>query len=248
MNAESFKDEVLSNYLDNQKLVSILFNPPNLSTGNGILFTGIFYYILAVNKLIDSKDIERFSKAIKNCYVINNHGQCLGLLNRNPGRLDLEAQDDYIGAALASSVVDKTICRHIELYGSVNNWSYDNQRPFQFSLRCWHQRFPGLVGFYKICAYGDYNLNIFDPNLFDTFSIFIKLLLPISMDASDVILDWLMTRAFKRRWIFKYLVKYWEYRFLKIYGEVNRVMKIYYGESHPFSRVKMDIDGVVITD
>lgn len=242
MNAESFKDEVLSNYLDNQKLVSILFNPPNLSTGNGILFTGIFYYLLFVNDLLDAKDKLRFYNAIYLCYVESQDGHpYYGLLNRNPGRLDLEAQDDYIGAALCSSVGNKQIAKDIACYGSSNHWSYDNQRPFSFSLRCWHSRFPGLVGFYKICA--DYKLNIFN-----VMWIFVKLLCPISMDASDVILDWLMMRAFKRRLIFKYLVKYWEYRFLKIYGELSRVMKIYYGESHPFSKIKLDIDGVVITD
>src|SRR6267154_669901 len=113
-----FKEQILNYYLDGDGQVTVDKNPTKWSTGNGLLHTGLFYMILAINQILDDADKLRFRKAVDDCWVRAKSGHVIpGLLNRNPGRPDLEGQDDYVGVCGGSYCVRDDSASNIVIYG-----------------------------------------------------------------------------------------------------------------------------------
>lgn len=140
-----FKNEILKNYLDSDGLVSIDRNPSKWSTGNGLLYTGLFYTILALRGELDESDRKRFSKAVSACEVRP------GLYNRNPNRPDFEAHDDYVGVVCGAFFTGTRFARDVLEYGLARDFHYDNTGR-DSGLRSDHSRFVGRIGFYFAAA------------------------------------------------------------------------------------------------
>lgn len=144
------KQEVLNHYMDADGLVTIDHDPGKWTTGNGLLHTGLFYTMLEHFGLIDESDRSRFHKTIKACEVVP------GVYNRNPGRSDREAYDDYTGVVVGSDALGLTdITRDVYEYGIKHQWCFDNTKPGESSYLpnwAWHGRFIGQVPMYIVAA------------------------------------------------------------------------------------------------
>lgn len=142
----SWKDEVLSNFMDSDGLVTLSPIKTPWSTGNGLLYTGLFMVCCGLTGVLDSSDRLRFVKATLGCQVVP------GVYNRNPGRPDWEAPDDYVGVAAGSYFAIDPRAHEILSHGESHDWCYDNTDPAKLSLKACHARFPGRRGFYYAAA------------------------------------------------------------------------------------------------
>jgi hypothetical protein len=228
----SFKEEVLNSYLDEEGLVSIDKNPSKWSTGNGLLYTGIFYSLLALDNKLTAEDIARFAVAVNRCWLDRYGFTYEGLLERNDKREDLEAHDDYIGICAASYLLKTDHAKKIVEYGKQNFWSYNNVEPGRFVLRTWHGRFFGLIGFYKMAANED-------PGWLQ------RKLLKYSItgaaakndNSGELILMWLKTlvaRQYSDE--YKMEVGFWKSAITARFGSLTNLFSKYFGSNHPFSK------------
>lgn len=239
MDLIDFKNEILSHYVDEEYQVTIDRNPTKWSSGNGLLHTGIFYTILGINNLLDYNDRRRFQRAVDLCWVRDRDSQPIyGLLNRNFGREDKQAHDDYIGVVAGGVFTGTDVCRFIYEYGNRNLYSYDNTHPYNkniFSKDFWTSfqgRFPGLIGFYKISA--DKYIGFFDSK-----SIELKFKFQNIDDASGTIMAWLTAKAIKQKTSrFNQVIDSWEKRVSDKYGILGNLFRPYFGDRHVFSQLK----------
>jgi hypothetical protein len=96
MNIQEFRQEVLSHNLESHDLhVTPVKDPGHWSTANGLLYASMFYTLLRLNDCLTDEDRFRYITAVDRCWVRNGDGSIVdGLLNRNFGRPDEQAQDD----------------------------------------------------------------------------------------------------------------------------------------------------------
>ena len=227
MDLASFKQEVLAHYMDQDHLVTVDRDPGKWSTGNGLLHTGIFYLILGINNAAEYSDRGQFASIVRACW---SHG-ISGLLDRNPGRPDKESQDDYIGIMAAAYLLSSPVAVEILNYGKRNFFSYDNTNPNRFVLSACHLRFPGLIGFYRLCCRQD-------PGWLQREALFFKLCQSIPDNTQTNILGWIMNQVIK--WQSSYLYEEavdWEKRLFQKYKTLGNLFSGYFGPNHPFSKI-----------
>jgi hypothetical protein len=214
--------------MDSDGLVSVIKNPGRWSTGNGLLYTGMFYTMLVLRGEARTDDLKRFEDAVINCYVPGYPG----LLNRNPNRPDHEAQDDYIGVMAAGFHLKSKIAETILNHGMSHNYCWNNESPESYSLECDHDRFPGLIYFYQSCAeklVSKYSNILLSLEIF--FDAFFK------NDISDHCLTWVKTTVLaETSLICAFSASLWNWRIEKKFGSLNMLFSKYFGEDHPFSR------------
>lgn len=225
----SFKSEVLQHYLDVDGLVALDREPTRWSTGNGLLYTGLFYTLLALNGELDEEDRARFAKAVARCEVEP------GLYNRNPGRPDWEAHDDYVGVAAASYFLKAPFAGDIVDYGEINEWCFDNTKPGELSLKAYHGRFPGRIGFYYMATGSK-------PGFFRrvAFSSAVKNdTTETRRDAGEVILRWLQVQVAKDLGVCPIACEDWEQSFKIAWGDEATLFRVALNApEHPFSTWK----------
>lgn len=227
MDKASLKQEVLDHYLDDDLQVTIDRDPGHWSTQNGLMHTGVFYTILGINNLVEYADKDRFNRAVKACWA----NGIPGLLNRNPGRPDLEAHDDYIGVCAASYFLQSMVGTDILNYGENNLFCYNNVHPGTFTLQCWQGKFPGIVGFYRMAANRS-------PGNFQTLAILTNLHLGVKERADQNILMWLMVSVFRSQSSrFNDAIAWWDSELRLKYGTLGNMFKEYFGNSHPFAKI-----------
>lgn len=225
----NFKEDIITNYIDQDGLVTIDKNPTKWSTGNGLLFTGIFLVLLHMLDDLDEDTECNFVKAIRACEVEP------GLFDRNPGRTDSEAHDDYIGVAAASYFCVMGFAHDIWLYGEKHFYCWNNQDPGKFSLSHFDARFIGLMPFYRIAAgqklwfARKWELAFaINENAKDT-------------TASDKILMWLETRVAKDRGLCLKEISNWDAALIKQFGSLEGLFAQYFGKDHPFSTCGVNV-------
>lgn len=228
----TFKEEVLAHYMDSEGLVTTDRDPGKWTTGNGLLYTGIFYSILALSRQADAADVRRFSDAVDPCWV----GEHEGLLERNDGREDLQAHDDYIGVVAASYLLNTPHASKIESYGSKRCFNYNNVKPNEFSFRTWQGRFPGLIGFYRAAAKKEQGLI---QKLGFSVTITSNALTSKEYYGSKI-LAWLRIQVIKQQTFdCRDAIEFWERRFRKDYGSLAALLAGYFGEKHVFARAPL---------
>lgn len=229
----TFKDEILSHYIDEECLVTVDRDPSGRwSTGNGLLYTGLFYSILAVTDNLSIEDVRRFARAVEPCWVYAYKG----LLERNDGRPDQQAHDDYIGVVVASYLLNTYHARAVHDFGKAHCWVFDNVHPTKFSLNCWHGRFPGLVGLYRVCAKQDPG---FVQEVGLATSIYANALSGKEKFGGKI-LTWLKVQALKHQATSCMdAVEYWERKLVKDYGSFANVLAGYFGPDHAFGRAPL---------
>lgn len=225
----NFKGEVLNHYMDREGLVTIDRNPTPWSTGNGLMHTGVFYTILFLRGEIDESDLKRFTSAVDGCWEGPLEAPIAGLLERNNNREDLQAHDDY-HVMTASFLLGTYHARMVERYGSSHFWSFNNVTPGKFTLQTWHGRFPGHVGYLRLCA--DKKPGLFQNFLLDQsigFNVYSK-------DATSKILCWLKIQVAKIKGYCKDSIEFWEEKLVDQFGSMEMVFAQYFGHNHPFAR------------
>lgn len=236
MTLKEFKDEVLSHYIDKDFQVTVDRDPTPQSSGNGLFHTAIFYSVLALNNSITALDLLNFRKCVDLCWVGTLDKPILGLLERNDGRPDKEAQDDY-HIATASYLLGTYHAQAIFHFGLLHNFCFNNQKPteefsvFAFnSYKSWHGRFLGQVPYYSICA---------GASLDCVSETALKLLIWLGPPGhSDrAAQQWLKVQAIKKYGILQDSVKEWEVKALKRFGSLGGMLEPYFGSSHPMSRI-----------
>lgn len=219
-----FKETIYKHYTDLDGLVTSDKDPQKWSTGNGLLYTGIFYTILALNDELTDDDRQKFEAAVSKCEVMP------GLYNRNPLRPDLEAQDDYIGIACASYFTRSKFALDILNYGKKTGWHYDNTNPKNDALSVWHDRFFGLVAFYYMAARQPvpfFRKLGFNSNLRRMIDA------PLTQ-VNAKILTWLMISVAKRQNVCPQACELFEDHINNKYGNIQVLFKMYFPIDHPF--------------
>ena len=235
MTIEEFRHEVLFHYLDRDLLVALDRDPSEWSTGNGLLHLGLFMVVLYRQGILDGSTAAIFDKAVNQCYVKDLLKQpILGLLNRNPGRTDMESRDDYIGVAAASALLCTRHAPDIRKYGEQNGFNYNNQDPGKFTWNSWHGRFLGLPGFYAMCAGKN-------PGIVQNMALKLKLFF-YPKEFQGEILMWVMTQVLKRLTPqYDGLINRFEKHLTQKYPNLGSLFLPYFGESHPFSKLEIRI-------
>lgn len=253
MTASEFKAEILNHYIDVEKHITIVRDPKTKdfghglgkwSSGNSLLHDGTFYVLLALNNIADQDDKIRFTEAVDSCWEGDKDHSVVGLLERNEGRPDKQAHDDYQGVMAASYFLNTYHAIAIAQYGENHNWSFNNVDPHSRSLVDWAKNYHGrfvadaIIPFYKMSS-GQ------DISWFDSLQIKTAIKCGPSKDSSGAIMDWLRVQVFKKKTDkFNHLIEEWEQRAIKIYGSLGGMFAPYYGSDHPLAKLSR-IDGVI---
>lgn len=242
-----FKEEVLSQFMDEEGLVTIDRNPTPRSTGNGLLFTGLFYTLLHKMREATAEDVARFSRTVDGCWE-GPYGDAryVGLLERNDGREDAEAQDDYYGVVAASFHLGTEHASQIHDFGYLHWWCFDNVDPGSLTPRFCHLRFPGLVGLYKAAVKPHH------PGFLHNHLIAGKILTNAYSSKDDIdgkIMTLLMISVLEQIDYCALVgdaMNVWKKQFRKNYGTIGRMVAPYFDKpsnsfDHPFSKLELSL-------
>lgn len=227
---DGFKKEVTEHYMDIDGLVTTDKDPTTRWTGgNQLLATGIYYLLLVQNAAITIQDKANFSLAIKKCYV----GPDVPVLNRNPGRHDDEAVDDYYGVCAAARYLGSPISKEIKDYGSENSYFFNNINPTNHDLHHWFGRFPGFPGFLSLCA-GE------EASWFQRLLLQMVIRSGCSGDSGDDIKKWLQVQvATLNAKTYINQIEVWSESFRNTYSSLGMLF-MSYGGSHPFVKYNLN--------
>ncbi len=109
------------------------------SCDNGVLFTGEYIAMLAMNNELTEDHEKHFATVIRTCMVEP------GLIKRSPIRKDYEGPDDYHGALLVAKYCDPTIAGEIIDYGWKHWGLYNSFEPGKWNAGQLLLRFPQLI-------------------------------------------------------------------------------------------------------
>lgn len=123
----SVKEEILREYVDQDRQIVIDRFPSKWSTGNGLMTTGLFYTLCSLLGDIDDADRDRFEIAVMLCQ------QDPGVYNRNPDRRDANAHDDVVGVVAASVLMNETFHIDVLTHGKANKFIYNNTEDTRFT-------------------------------------------------------------------------------------------------------------------
>jgi hypothetical protein len=221
------RKEILEHYFDSDLQVSTDRDPTPRSTLNGIRDTGIFYTILKLTGQLLPEDRLEFMKMITRC----EKDRIPGLYLRRPGVPNAQGHDDYTGIAAASFHLDLPMAEDICVFGENEFYRFDVEQPDKPRWKYCHERFPGLVGFYNVCAKREIGL-------FRRFSIWFALKTSnpkLTSDATNVILKWLWVSVLETNPMFKKVCDEWSDALARA-GGIRYFFGQYFGKDHPFSK------------
>lgn len=228
----TFKEEILTHYLDSELLVTKDRNPSHWSTGNGLLFTGIFYTLLYLRGECTAEDVDRFCMAVTPCWKDDELGNPIpGLLERNDKRNELQAHDDYRGVCVASLLLNTPHAKAVEAYGSSHFWCFNNAHPGRIGFRSWFGRFAGFPGLVRLCSRKS-------PGPLQAFLLGSDIFADSQSKAADPkILAWLSVIAAKFSAQANCLdaISHWENKIAFEFGSINQVFAESFGTEHPFA-------------
>lgn len=232
----SLRDEIAGKYLDADGLVNPSpINPTDKGkTGNGLLYTSIYYMLLKRRGDLTKEDVDSFTKTVNRCMVITYGGWPMaGLLLRSPTKADLESADDYYGVCAATKSLD--LVGAFYQYGLCTNyglfrWNYNNQKPDTFTLQTWFGRFPWLPAHIQWCAG-------VKPNILRRLAWAFKIALDSFSSSPEArIKGWLMISATGDCRLSSWAVMRWRQGLANRFPNGMRdVMAEYFGDYHPLS-------------
>lgn len=230
-----YRQLIESAYTDSEGLVSKDKHPGRWSSGNGALITAVHFVLCKLLDVARIGDVTSISHIVCMLWSGPVDALTLGLLERNDGRPDQDAWDNYVAVCAMASMyflvhIPQAICD----YGSRHFWFMQNEPGFKNWLRSAIWRFPGIVPFIHICA----RENI---NPLDRFILGRRI-----EDASDGpgadITKWLMAvavlAAVPAGWAsLRTSARQKLLRLNLLYGSIPAMLGQYYGPSHPFARL-----------
>jgi hypothetical protein len=220
----TFKDEIKAHFMDEEGLVTKVRNPGHWSTGNGLLFTGLFYSLLGVRGELEPSDKDHFEKAVEACFV----NRVTPVLNRNKGRPDFEGWDDYNGVVAAAFFVGSDIAKDILNYGEANCFNFNNEQPKKFTLRSWFGRLPGFPGHLRLCGKSS-------PGNLQTLCLLHEFQKGCKNESDPDANTWLRVEVARRASSrFNESIAAWDKSLKKVYGSLGRMFEPSFGSDHPF--------------
>lgn len=146
--------EDIVNYRQMDGLVSPNINPTPDSTGNGLLYTSLYFILLTRRKELQTGDYADFYITVDKCQVPGFKG----LFYRSTTKTkEQEAWDDYVGLSYASVVMGSGDADNILFYGHSHkffslNYIYNDLAPGKFSMDAWFGRNPAITAHFSHCA------------------------------------------------------------------------------------------------
>ncbi len=138
-------------------LVSNLNYPGPDSTGNGLLYTSLYYIALYNRGELEDRDAKEFQDLVTQCSAHNR--SFYGLLNRSPTKkYEQTAYDDYVAVTLASKLLGlNDLAWVIVNWGNQRRfllfkWLYNNLVPIEFTLQSWMGRRIDAVAHIQSCV------------------------------------------------------------------------------------------------
>lgn len=192
---------------------------------NGVLFTSQYYILLKKESLLREEDIFHFNELMNS--IVNG-----GNIRRYPSDTGQEGPDDFIGLCSASKALGTNHAELIYKYGRSTFWNYNNTEPSKYTRESWLGRQPGLIGYIKYCSRRLMNpLEVLALYIGTVITAFGK-----KEESSDKLLALTMMYQLKDSIVFKPLSWFYMKRINKVYGCVNNLVRIYFGNNHPFSK------------
>lgn len=243
--ALAFKTAIENHYTDDNDLVSIDRDPSVDSSGNLLMHTGGYYSLLAEldeheNQALTFADRKRFREAVDRCAVTGTDGKPIhGLYYRSPTKHDDQEQDDYEMLAAGSYHAGLDVATSIVRYGETTSWCYDVKNPGKKNLEFSHDRFPGLVDFYQVCA-------LRPVSVWGLILLFITLWLKIySSSSSTRFKTYIKFTVLRRVYGLPFCFLHWlaSRTFTKKFGSVGSAFKDYFvadkatGVPHPITEI-----------
>jgi len=141
--------EEIRDYRDADKLVAYYKCDPTKSnaSGNGVLYTSLYYLTLQRRGELTDEDCTEFRKIMDRCQT-----EYAGLYKRGPYHPDQNAMDDYIGLTTASRLIWEEISKDVLIYGQSTGWVYNNVQPAQFTFTSWFGRMPQVIAHFHWAA------------------------------------------------------------------------------------------------
>jgi hypothetical protein len=144
--------EAIKDWMDEDGLVVVDYKPSSVcTTGNGLLYTGLYYTQLVKQGLARNDDYDAFVKTVRACEPQISNVRILGVYHRAPCKTEeLNSHDDLTGVAVASWAMKAPMATDIFAHGKLTNWGpfrwfYNNLEPGTPTLRTWLGRFQDLV-------------------------------------------------------------------------------------------------------
>lgn len=224
----TFREEIEQHYTDPEGMISGVRDPDVAWTsGNHLLITSTYYVLLNELDRLTPKDMTNFTRLVQGCEVVP------GVYNRNAGRYDLQAHDDYIGIIAASYVLGLSFVEDILNHGEKNGWLFDNTQGRVPSGEPYFGRLPDFAPLVR--SANRQALTLWEQLLFCG-SLLVNALRPRGNE-SGVILSWLETKPTQgKHGLIDLAISFWKKRLVKKYPNgMGEVFGIYYGVSHPYS-------------
>lgn len=235
----NFRKEIEEHYTEKCGQVSIQKDPPEDSSGNGIMHTGHFFIILAENNLLNAKDFVTWDKYTESVTVKKDGANVWGLLFRSIYKKnDEQSHDDYYGFMAANYFLAPDLAEETVRYGEKTGFCYDNLKPWkglpEARFGSLHDRFPGQIAFYKMCAK-------MTTSIYEQIPLALRILSTAiaSKDASDSrIHAWLMLCVAKREspLLFGLVNLIWSAIVRSRFGSIGKSWYTYYWD-HPFVEI-----------
>lgn len=143
--------------VSHRRLDSWEMNPKTASddpTGNGVLYTAIYFMTLGKLGDLREEDKWRFRETVRQCYKNGSYG----LIMRSPRKPDQEGPDDYV----AASAVDRAIALDILSYGKNYPakvlkfipipYVFNTEQERVFTFKAWLGRQVQLIAHWRTCA------------------------------------------------------------------------------------------------
>jgi hypothetical protein len=144
----SLKDEIIE-WTQPNGLVSTVKYPVDDSTGNGLAYTALYYWLLFKRgEARDPSLCDQFNQIFIKCLVPGYYG----LINRSPTKLnDQDGWDDYVclSAASGKNALNVYVAERIYLHGRGYFWVYNNVTPCKFTFQSWLGRSLAFVSHVK---------------------------------------------------------------------------------------------------
>ena len=189
--------------------------------GNLLLHTGLYYVSAYQAEHIPKK---QFSEVVKHSEVKT------GLYWRSPYKIgDRQEHDDYLGISAAAYFYAPQIAKDIVKHGEDHAWCYNSQNPDKFEVTLLHDRFPGQVDFYKMCAHE--NISIWSQLIL----VIRALLLSFASQDDSHIQAYLILTVGKYANPFLFYPAWWISPLRKSPG---KSFEKYLGTGHPLSRIE----------
>jgi hypothetical protein len=224
------KIDIYNNYMDTALQVTVVKNPPENSTGNGLLHAGVFYSYLGSRGAFTQIENDHFVSMVRMSRVPGYEG----LFHRSPWKLDeRQAHDDYIGLMAGGYFAQYRVTDDVMTHGRKHFWSWNNLFPEKWTARTFFARFPGMITFFKMC-------NREWTNPIGSFVLALVILNNTRSTRSDSKLrtyaQCMVSR--ERSWLCSLAADYWIKSTRKRYGTIGKAFVEYFqSDEHPLTLI-----------